>query len=130
MKGKDKMKKISWIVLGTMLFGTTAYAQTLNVKSADSSPKPKSVAALIERSQGKILTIQKADLSKASYGKFTLIDSSGKKIDFELIPKSQIYSKDSAPLVFSDLKKGDQVIVLFVRTLKGINSVITITQSK
>ncbi len=128
MKGKDKMKKMSWIVLGIMLFGTTVYAQAPNTNSADAITKRKSVAALIERSQGKIQSLQKADLSKANYGKFSIVDSSGKKKEFELIAKSQIHSSNSASMVFSDLKKGDEVIVLFVRTLKGINDVISVTQ--
>lgn len=118
------------VIAGLMCFGGVSYAQTSGTNPAGASTIRKPLGALIERSEGKITALEQAEPSKGNYGKVTLVDLTGKKIDFDLIAKTQVYSKDSAPLVFADLKKKDQVIVLYVRTLKGMNNVITITQAK
>ncbi len=124
------MKKVLLAAVGLLLLTTMVYAQTPKVKPVDSSSARKSVAALIERSQGKIQSLQKVDPASGNFGKFTIVDASGKKRNFELIAKSQIYSNNSAQIAFSDLKKGDEIVVLYVVTLKGINDVITVTQTK
>lgn len=125
------MRKIVFVIVGIMVFGTAAYAQTPKAKSTNSS-KSKSSAPinLIERVEGKITTLRKADKKKKDFGGFSLIDASGKKQDFDLIAKSHLYSSKSAPIAFSDLKEGDQVLVLYIVTLKGMNDVITVTQSQ
>lgn len=124
------MKKTFLVLALLAVLGTNVYAQTPKLKTSEAAPKRKSVAALIERSQGKIESIQKADISNGNFGKFKLADASGTKKEFELIAKSQLFSSKSAPIEFSNLKKGDEVTVLYVVTLKGINDVITVTLTK
>ncbi len=124
------MKKIFLMMTGILLASTFVYAQTPKAKPAGSLPNTKSIATLIERCEGKIISLQKADTAKSSFGKLSIADESGKKKDFDLIAKTQIYSNNSSPIVFTDLKKGDRVIVLYVVTLKRLNNAITITQTK
>lgn len=124
------MKKTFLVLALLVVLGTNVYAQTPKLKTSDATPKRKSVSALIERFQGRIESLQKADVAKANFGKLQLTDASGKKKEFEMIAKSQLFSKKSAPIEFSNLKKGDEVTVLYVVTLKGINDVITVTLTK
>lgn len=118
------------VIAGLVCFLGVSYAQTSKESLPGASASRKPLGALIERSEGKITDLQPADPSKGNYGKVTLVDLAGKKMDFDLVAKTLVYSKDSAPLVFSDLKKKDRVVVLYVRTLKGMHNVITITQVK
>ncbi len=124
------MKKIFWFVGGVLLLTTTVYAQTPKLKASDASFKRKSVATLIERSKGKVESLQKSDFSKGNFGKLSIIDETGKKKDFDLIAKTQVHSSNSAQIAFSDLKKGNEIIVLYVQTLRGTKDVITITLTK
>ena len=124
------MKKMFLLVLvGVSFFTTSVFAETPKTKTTGTLPNGKSLGKLIERSQGKIESLQKADEAKGNFGKFSVTQTDGKKKDFELLAKTHIYTANSSPLVFSDLKKGDQVLVLYVVTLKGLNEVIAVTQS-
>ncbi len=122
------MKKTLLMVVGLMVAATVVYAQAPNAKPAANPSSGKTIATLIERAQGKIESLQKADDAKGNFGKLSIMDVSGKKKDFSLIAKTQVHSKNSALINFSDLKKGQDVIVLYVVTLKGVNDVITVMQ--
>jgi hypothetical protein len=124
------MKKLLFVIIGVLVFGTVAFAQMPKAKSTKASSKSSAPVNLIERVEGKITTLRKADKKKKDFGSFGLIDASGKKQDFDLIANSHLYSSKSVPIVFSDLKEGDEVLVLYIVTLKGMNDVITVTQSK
>lgn len=123
------MKKIIVLVLTVMLYATVGYTE-MSKKSTGALPAEKKMASLIERSEGKIDLVKEVKGVKGVKGEIVLIASDGNKKEFEVIAKANVYSAKSAPLKFSDLKKGDQVIVLSVVTLKGINQAITVTQSK
>ena len=111
------MKKILSLILGLMLFVSFAHAET----------PPK---ALIEKTQGKISTINNAGQSDVSLGAFNVLGTNGKSKEFKLITKTKFFSSSSAPIAFQDLKKGDQVTVLSVVTLKGDNNAISVTKNK
>lgn len=123
------MKKMFFVIIGVLVFGTAALAQMPKAKSTKASSKSSAPVNLIERVEGKITMLRKADKKKKDFGGFSLIDASGKKQDFDLIANSHLYSSKSAPIVFSDLKEGDEVLVLYIITLKGMNDVITVTQT-
>ncbi|MCB9772108.1 MAG: hypothetical protein H6754_06120 [Candidatus Omnitrophica bacterium] len=123
------MKKIIVLVLAGMLYTTVGYTE-MSKKSAGVLPAGKKMAALIERSEGKIDLVKEVKDVKGVKGTISLISSDGSKKEFEVIAKANVYSAKSAPLKFADLKKGDQVIVLYVVTLKGTNQAITVTQFK
>ncbi len=123
------MKKLLLIIVGVMLFSTLSYAENSKTKPVGTLPKVKSLTSLIERSQGKIISIQAADQAKGLLGGFSITDVDGGKKSFVLIPKSLLYTTNSAPAKFSDFKKGDQLTILYVVTLKGSNEVITATKN-
>ncbi len=120
------MKKILLTVLAFVFMGAIAHAQT---PAADAS-KAKSLATLIERSSGKLESLQKAEPSKGDFGSFTVLDKEGKKKDFILIAKTKIYGLNSVPSSFDQLKKGDSLLVLYVVTLKGLNEAISISETR
>ena len=120
------MKKMFFAAIGVLGLTTAVCAQTPKPVSQGSLAK----TTLIERAQGKIDAIAPANAAKSNFGKLTVVDQNGKKNDFSLIAKTQVYSESSAPISFSALKKGEKVVVLYVVTLKGLNDAITITQIK
>jgi hypothetical protein len=120
------MKKTLLMALGLMLVASALHAETQ--KSSATVTKIK--GPLIEKAQGKIQTIEKADKTKGDFGGFSILADSGKAKEFKLIAKTSFYSASSAPLAFNDFKKGDKVTVLSVTTLKGDHDVIALTQDK
>ncbi len=123
------MKNILFMAGALLLFATIVYAETPKTKSLSAIKKENKVAKLIERSQGKIEALRKADESKGTFGALTVLEADGKKKDFELISKTRVFSANSRLINFSDLKKGDQVTVLYVVTLKGMNEAVSLTQT-
>lgn len=122
------MKKTLFVVMGFILLGSVAVGHAETQGAASSSTK--AITPLIEKTQGKINAISKADEAKGDFGGFAVLAEGGKPKEFKLIAKTRIFSSASAPAKFADLKKGDNVVVLSVLTLKGENDVITVTQSK
>ena len=120
------MKKTLLLAVSFVLLTSVVYAET----SKTAAVANKSKAPLIEKTQGKIKAIIKAQEVKGDLGSFTVIPDGGKAKDFKLIAKSSFYAAGSEPIAFADMKKGDKVTVLSVRTLKGENNVITVTQNK
>ena len=121
------MKNFLSLILGLMLLAPFAHAETSPKAATAAGSKSK---ALIETTQGKISTMNNAGESDVSLGAFHVQGASGKSKEFKLIAKSKFFSSSSAPIAFEDLKKGDQVTVLSVVTLKGDNNVISVTKNK
>lgn len=121
----EKMKKILVAAIGFILLASVVHAETQGSSASTKAKNP-----LIEKTQGKINAISKADQSKGSLGGFEVVADGGKTKEFTLIAKTRFFSAASAPATFADLKKGDKVTVLSVVTLKGDNDVITVTQNK
>lgn len=117
------MKRILWvlIVLGMITNQATWVA-------AETSGKP--MASVIEQESGKIESLIEPDTKQGTLGGFTLITSGGKKMSFDLLARTRIFNSSSAPLAFGQLVKGDKVRVLYVVTLKGGNTAISVTQTK
>lgn len=91
---------------------------------------PSKPLKIIEKEEGKVESVTRADPNKGSLGAMTIVSQGGKKMDFQFLPRTRLYNADSGPLTLEQLKKGDQVVILYVISLKGMNDAISVTKSK